>query len=335
MHLIRFCAICGMLDFCEWLYTSTNDFCTFQLEHHFHAQTAVRKEGQSLNQTHRRPFRPILHNVSIWSSWALQIWKNGFQKAQAIPLMLFQAKWSNSDNPPTSTYRCRWEMSSTSFDPSRGPLTRRHVWYVPIILSSSVSRIYMYAWRFWAQLAKSTSKGNCVQLPLVNMSPRTPYPITPIGDFVGFILSILPLVSHRQMQAWNIGIWVCAFWVGSMNFSNFLKTIVWHNNVDIVIPVWCDIGKITFLSVDLLHVPHFCRLVTKLQVGAGIGVPACTTVLALHLFRIARMRPSLGTDELKRVCTATWIFKDVYVKFSRDGVLWHLIYQLPWAFRWS
>lgn len=86
------------------------------------------------------------------------------------------------------------------------------------------------------------------------MSPRTPYPITPIGDFIGFILSVLPLVSHSRMQSWNVGIWVCAFWVGTMNLSNFVKMIVWHNNVDIVIPVWCDIGKVTFWrSVDLLH----------------------------------------------------------------------------------
>ncbi|KLO14101.1 fungal pheromone STE3G-protein-coupled receptor [Schizopora paradoxa] len=113
------------------------------------------------------------------------------------------------------------------------------------------------------------------------MSPRTPYPITPIGDFIGFVLSVLPLLSHRRMQSWNIGIWMYAFWIGSMNFSNFVKTIIWHDNYEIVIPVWCD-------------------LVTKLQTGTAIGVPACTMVLALHLFNISRMRAVFSTDEAKK-----------------------------------
>jgi len=63
-----------------------------------------------------------------------------------------------------------------------------------------------------------------------------------------------------------------------MNITNCVGAIVWHNNVDIVIPVWCDI-------------------VTKLQLGAGVGVPACTLTLCLRLFKITRMRAVVLTDE--------------------------------------
>jgi len=70
------------------------------------------------------------------------------------------------------------------------------------------------------------------------MYPFTPYPLTPIGDFVGFVVSVLPLVSRLSFQPWNTGIWIYAFWIGIMNFTNFVNTIIWHNNVDIVVPVW-------------------------------------------------------------------------------------------------
>jgi len=110
------------------------------------------------------------------------------------------------------------------------------------------------------------------------MYPFTPYPLTQIGSFIGLVLSVAPLASYLSLHSWNTGIWMYAFWVGIMNLTNFVNTIVWHNNVDIIIPVWCDI-------------------VTKLQLGAAVGVPACTLVLCHRLFKITRMRVVVLTDE--------------------------------------
>ncbi|KLO14122.1 STE3-domain-containing protein [Schizopora paradoxa] len=106
------------------------------------------------------------------------------------------------------------------------------------------------------------------------MYPLTPYPLTPLGSFIGFVLSIAPLISHLNFHSRNTGIWMCALWIASMNMINFVDTIVWHNNVNIIIPVWCDI-------------------VTKFQSGAAIGLSACNMVLSLHLFRISRMRTAM------------------------------------------
>ena len=75
------------------------------------------------------------------------------------------------------------------------------------------------------------------------MYPLTPYPLTPLGSFIGFFLFIAPLISHLNFHSRNTGIWMCALWIASMNMINFVDTIVWHNNVNIIIPVWCDIGK--------------------------------------------------------------------------------------------
>ncbi len=131
------------------------------------------------------------------------------------------------------------------------------------------------------------------------MYPFTPYPLTPIGSLIGFVLSVLPLVSRLRFQPWNTGIWMYAFWIGIMNFTNFVNTIIWHNNVDIVVPVWCDIGKSEI--VILKAIAHYAPPVSKLQLGAGVGVPACSLVLSLHLFKITRMRAVVLVDEKAQV----------------------------------
>ncbi|KLO14136.1 fungal pheromone STE3G-protein-coupled receptor [Schizopora paradoxa] len=110
------------------------------------------------------------------------------------------------------------------------------------------------------------------------MFPLTPYPLTPIGNFIGFVLSVVPLASHLGSHSCRTGIWMYAFWVGSQNFTNFVDSIIWRNNVNIVAPVWCDI-------------------VTKLQLGTAVGVPGCTLVFCRHLYNITRIRAVLPVDE--------------------------------------
>ncbi len=73
------------------------------------------------------------------------------------------------------------------------------------------------------------------------MNGLTPYPITPIGNFIGVVFAILPLFS--QIRKFSLGIWGYSLWIALSNFQMFVNTIIWHNNVNIVTPVWCDIGE--------------------------------------------------------------------------------------------
>ncbi|KLO06012.1 STE3-domain-containing protein [Schizopora paradoxa] len=112
------------------------------------------------------------------------------------------------------------------------------------------------------------------------MYDLTPYPITPIGNFLGFILALLPLFS--QIRKLSIAIWGYALWVAVGDITTFVNTIIWHDNEVVVVPVWCDI-------------------VTKLQLGASIGIRSCALVLCIRLFRITRLRPSsLETTKRER-----------------------------------
>lgn len=73
------------------------------------------------------------------------------------------------------------------------------------------------------------------------MNVLTPYPLTPIGNFIGFVLALLPLVS--QIRKLSLAVWGYAVWIAIYDFIMFVNTIIWHNNVNIVVPVWCDIGE--------------------------------------------------------------------------------------------
>ncbi len=63
------------------------------------------------------------------------------------------------------------------------------------------------------------------------MYALTPYPITPIGNFVGVVLALLPLIS--QIRKLSLAVWGYALWIAVNNFQTFVNTIIWHDNVPI------------------------------------------------------------------------------------------------------
>lgn len=86
------------------------------------------------------------------------------------------------------------------------------------------------------------------------MNPLTPYPITPIGSFLGFVLALVPLAS--QFYAWNTAILMYSIWIASFNFQGFVNTIIWRDSDNIVASanVWCDIGEsIGLISMKRLY----------------------------------------------------------------------------------
>lgn len=68
------------------------------------------------------------------------------------------------------------------------------------------------------------------------------FPIVSIVNLLSCILVLLPL-SRNSFQSWNIGVFMFPIWVAIECFIFGVNTIVWHDNVRDVIPVWCDISK--------------------------------------------------------------------------------------------
>ncbi|KAJ7691145.1 pheromone A receptor-domain-containing protein [Mycena rosella] len=84
--------------------------------------------------------------------------------------------------------------------------------------------------------------------------------------FLGSALVLVPLPWHWRAR--NIPTLSIIAWLFLCNLTFGINALIWASNVNIVVPVWCD-------------------MVTKLKIGATVGLPACVLCLALHLRAIA------------------------------------------------
>lgn len=70
------------------------------------------------------------------------------------------------------------------------------------------------------------------------------YPLLPVFSIFSAALLAVVLISSTVRQSWNIGISVLCFWVGLENLVNGVGEVIWRNNADIKLEVWCDIGEL-------------------------------------------------------------------------------------------
>ncbi|CAK5275043.1 unnamed protein product [Mycena citricolor] len=89
------------------------------------------------------------------------------------------------------------------------------------------------------------------------------------------VLVLATLPHHWRVG--NIATRSIIAWLLAYNLIYAVNSTVWAGNVEIVVPVWCDIS-------------------TKVKIGADMGLPGCVLCLARRLNRIARGLPSAGTD---------------------------------------
>lgn len=84
-------------------------------------------------------------------------------------------------------------------------------------------------------------------------------------------------------------------WLTGYNIIHGVNALVWAGNVDIHIPVWCDIGR-HFLgeTCDVLKLTDIHRAVTKFMLGANIALPGALVCISsqLELVSSSKMIPS-------------------------------------------
>ncbi|KAI0702581.1 STE3-domain-containing protein [Earliella scabrosa] len=111
------------------------------------------------------------------------------------------------------------------------------------------------------------------------MSTDPTWPAYPIVSFLGFILVLVPLPWH--LQAWNSGTCYYMIWTALGCLNEFVNSIVWHNNVLNVAPIWCDIS-------------------TRIIVGQSVGIPMASLCISRRLYNISRVSNVLTTRAQKR-----------------------------------
>ena len=68
------------------------------------------------------------------------------------------------------------------------------------------------------------------------------YPLYPIATIVAATLLLLLLVSSFVRQSWNLGLAFLCFWMFLENLTGGINAIIWSDNVDVKLYVYCDIG---------------------------------------------------------------------------------------------
>ena len=68
------------------------------------------------------------------------------------------------------------------------------------------------------------------------------YPLYPIANFLAAFMLLLVLLTSFVRQSWNFGVALLCFWLFFENLTNGINAIVWSDNFDIKLDVYCDIG---------------------------------------------------------------------------------------------
>ncbi|KAK7036242.1 fungal pheromone STE3G-protein-coupled receptor [Favolaschia claudopus] len=93
-----------------------------------------------------------------------------------------------------------------------------------------------------------------------------PSAFNPAAPFVGLILDFLTLPQHWRSR--NLAMLSMIGWLSTYNLIYAINAVIWEGNVDVRVPVWCDIA-------------------TKIKIGADVAVPVCFMCIAKRLNRIA------------------------------------------------
>ena len=72
------------------------------------------------------------------------------------------------------------------------------------------------------------------------------FPLYPIACFLASILLLLVLLTSFIRQSWNFGVALLCFWLFFENLTAGINAILWSDNFDIKLDVYCDIGSYMF-----------------------------------------------------------------------------------------
>ncbi|KZV66761.1 fungal pheromone STE3G-protein-coupled receptor, partial [Peniophora sp. CONT] len=109
------------------------------------------------------------------------------------------------------------------------------------------------------------------------------YPLYPIACILASAMLLLVLTTSFVRQSWNLGVTFLCFWLFFELSTVIVNTIVWSDNADIRLYVYCDI-------------------VSHLQLITSVVKPMATLIITRRLYLIA----SLQSVELPNKAARRW-----------------------------
>ena len=80
------------------------------------------------------------------------------------------------------------------------------------------------------------------------------YPLYPIACILAAAMLCLVLLTNFLRQSWNLGVAFLCFWLFLECLTDGVDAIIWSDNADIRLYIYCDIGQQSRSSLDL----HVC-----------------------------------------------------------------------------
>ena len=69
------------------------------------------------------------------------------------------------------------------------------------------------------------------------------YPLYPIACILSAIMLLLVLLTSFVRRSWNLGVAFLCFWLFLENLTGGINAVLWSDNIDIKLYVYCDIGQ--------------------------------------------------------------------------------------------
>ncbi|VDB95536.1 unnamed protein product [Peniophora sp. CBMAI 1063] len=108
------------------------------------------------------------------------------------------------------------------------------------------------------------------------------YPLLPIASVITSLLLLLVLFSSFARQSWNLGVTFLCFWLFFENIAWTINAIIWSDNADIKLYVYCDI-------------------VSHLQILTSVVKPMSSLLIMRRLYLIANSQAvESPTDAMRR-----------------------------------
>ena len=68
------------------------------------------------------------------------------------------------------------------------------------------------------------------------------YPLYPVACFLSAAMLFLVLLTNFIRKSWNLGVAFLCFWLFLGNLKSAVNAIIWSDNADVKLLVYCDIG---------------------------------------------------------------------------------------------
>lgn len=83
---------------------------------------------------------------------------------------------------------------------------------------------------------------------------------------------LLLLFNSYLRRSWNLGVTFLCFWLFVENVTNGVNAIIWADNTEIKLDIYCDIGKCTLSAVCF---ESDCALITAASLAPGSDHLCC------------------------------------------------------------